>query len=94
MRTRFAVVGLAAALAAALFAAANAEGEKKHPCKCPLKMEGVEVQVANIENGVTLTATAKDPETVKKLQGAMAEHMAKKEEHKAGCPGCKKEKKQ
>jgi hypothetical protein len=31
---------------------------------------------------------------VKKLQGAMAEHMAKKEEHKAGCPGCKKEKKQ
>ncbi|MFA5138255.1 MAG: hypothetical protein WC728_03400 [Elusimicrobiota bacterium] len=94
MRTRFAAVALAVALAAALFAAANAEGGKKghscpmkgkgqHSCKCPMKMEGVEAQVANTAAGVTITLTAKDPETVKKLQAAVAEHMKKAGEEKS-----------
>jgi YHS domain-containing protein len=62
--------------------------------ECPMMMEGVDKKVVNTKDGVTVTLTSKDPETVKKLQ----EHLAKmkdplsgkiKEDAASGaCPGC------
>jgi len=56
-----------------------AQAQKHHKGRtpmCPMMIEGAVVQVANVENGVTIHITAQDPATVKKIQTAAAE-MAK-----------------
>lgn len=57
---------------------------------CPTHMEGAEVSVANIAEGVTVTITTKDAAKVKELQEKAAKHFAKKEKGGAYvCPmGC------
>lgn len=43
---------------------------------CPFHMEGVDVSVENLSNGVTLTLTSADEETVHMLQELMAKKAA------------------
>lgn len=66
-----------------------------HSCQmgCPTHMEGAEVSVANIADGVTVTIVTKDAAKVKELQEKAAKHFAKKEKAEKGaayaCPmGC------
>ncbi len=49
-----------------------------HSAKCPAKVEGAEVSVANTAEGVTITIKAKDAEAIKKIQETGAK-MAKGE---------------
>lgn len=49
-----------------------------HSAKCPAKVEGAEVSVANTADGVTITIKGKDAEAVKKIQETGAK-MAKGE---------------
>ena len=49
-----------------------------HKAKCPAKVEGAEVSVANTADGVTITIKGKDAEAVKKIQETGAK-MAKGE---------------
>jgi YHS domain-containing protein len=61
---------------------------------CPMMMEGVDRKVENTKDGVIITMTSKNSETVKKIQ----DHMAKTKEAMGGktkegaaayaCPGC------
>lgn len=101
MKKTFAVFSLIAALAllaGSAFACDDCEkghGKKGAAAKscgmdCPTHMEGADVSVANIANGVTVTITTKDAAKVKELQEKAAKHFAKKEKA-AGwiCPmGC------
>ncbi|MCP4658871.1 MAG: hypothetical protein GY856_25955 [bacterium] len=43
---------------------------------CPFHMEGVEVSVENLSNGVTVTLTSADEETARMLQELMAKKAA------------------
>lgn len=57
---------------------------------CPMMMKDVEIKVENTKDGVLVTMTAKNPETVKMIQ----DHVAKMKEScmgKEGCTGAKKE---
>jgi len=84
---------------AALWTGAQAgPGKKGHAC--PMNgghamLEGADVQLANIEAGVTLTVTSKDPAVAKKIQEAAAAHVkdGKWTSPKKGCkghkPGCR-----
>lgn len=70
------LVALMIAVAGLVFA-----GDK--PCeKCPCKMEGVTKTVANLENGVKVTLSAKDPKVVAQIQ----EMMGKCEKGGCECP--------
>ncbi len=67
--------------------------DERHPgkcncakCKCPMMLEGVERKVEATADGVVMTVTAQDPETVKKIQAHLTE-FAGSGPHK----GCKKE---
>jgi YHS domain-containing protein len=57
---------------------------------CPMMMKDLEIKVENTKDGVTVTMTSKNPETVKMIQ----DHAAKMKDcckAKEGCPGAKKE---
>jgi len=57
---------------------------------CPMMMKDVDIKVENTKDGVLVTMTSKNPETVKMIQ----DHVAKMKEcckGKEGCPGSKKE---
>ncbi|MBI5624323.1 MAG: hypothetical protein HY924_11135 [Elusimicrobia bacterium] len=49
---------------------------------CPYKVPGAEVKVINIDNGVTITITAKEPAAVKQIQEAAANVS----QHLQACP--------
>ena len=55
----------------------------KASVSCPCGVKGAEMKVTNIDNGVTITITAKDKDAVKQIQEAAANHA--KGELK-GCP--------
>lgn len=84
----FGGAALAAALAIAAVNSAMANcghcdhDKAKASVSCPCSVKGAEVKVANIENGVTITITAKDKDAVKQIQEAAANHA------KAGLKGC------
>ncbi|MEK7288174.1 MAG: heavy metal-binding domain-containing protein [Elusimicrobiota bacterium] len=70
--------------------AANDSYKKKpghHPA-CPMKIEGAEVRVDNIESGVVVHITAEDPAVVKNIQDT-ASRMVQHHSQKKG--GAKKE---
>ncbi|MBI5209526.1 MAG: hypothetical protein HY927_06065 [Elusimicrobia bacterium] len=48
---------------------------KKEAC-CPMKVDGAQAKVVNTADGVTITITSKDPETVKKIQESAAKAAA------------------
>lgn len=52
---------------------------------CPEKLKGAETVSKNIENGVEVTTTAKDKETVAQIQELALVHYGPKAEK---CPGC------
>lgn len=85
-------------LTAALLSAQAGAGKKGHSCSmkgggcCPMAVEGADVQLANVANGVTITITAKDPEAVKKIQENAAKHV-KDGKFVCDCKGGKKGKK-
>jgi hypothetical protein len=68
----------------------KAAAGKSCEMSCPTHMEGAEVSVANIANGVTVTIVTKDAAKVKELQEKAAKHFAKKEKGAGyACPmGC------
>jgi hypothetical protein len=51
---------------------------------CPMMIKGVDVKVENTKDGVLVTMTSKNPETVKMIQDQMAKM-------KECCAGAKKE---
>lgn len=53
---------------------------------CPEKLKGAETASKNIENGVEVTTTAKDKETVAQIQELALVHYAPKAEKCQGCP--------
>jgi len=54
---------------------------------CPEKMKGVETVSKNTEKGVEITMTAKDKETIAKVQELALVHYNAKDTMEAGCPG-------
>ena len=55
----------------AIFANAECPYKKAEKHDCPMKMEGVSVNITNIDKGVKIEMTADKPELVKKLQNQM-----------------------
>lgn len=53
---------------------------------CPEKIKGAETVSKNIENGVEVTTTAKDKETVAQIQELALVHYGAKEGKCSGCP--------
>ncbi len=63
-----------------------AAGKKCGGMTCPEKLKGAETVSRNIENGVEVTTTAKDKETVAQIQELALVHYAPKAEKCHGCP--------
>ena len=68
--------------------------DERHPgkcgcakCKCPMALKGVDRKVEATADGVVMTVTAQDPETVKEIQAHLSAEAAGAGPHK----GCKKE---
>lgn len=89
---------LSAALVLTIASGAALAGTKKAPecpmakskmCAklCPEKMKGVETVSKNTGKGVEITMTAKDKETVAKVQEMALVHYNAKDTMDAGCPG-------
>ncbi|MBI5244141.1 MAG: hypothetical protein HY922_10785 [Elusimicrobia bacterium] len=43
-----------------------------HPAMCPMHIEGATVKIENVDDGVMIRITAKDPEVVNKIQETAA----------------------
>ena len=79
-------VAVLAALGSGVARAQKHHHHKGETAMCPMMIEGAQVQVSNVEQGVTIHITAEDPASIKKIQAAAAEHAAGKKE---GCSCCK-----
>lgn len=79
------LVSMLAVFALAISAPALACGKDKAMADCPMGMKGVEKSVANIDNGVKITLTAKDAEQVKAMQAKFADTT---KHEGCACPMC------
>jgi len=94
-RTLFAVMILTFICGMAM--AGGGVAPKKHNCPhakakkcaglCPEKMKGVETVNKNTGNGVEITMTAKDEETIAKVQEMALVHYNAKDTMEKNCPG-------
>ncbi len=77
-------VALAFLVSVPAFACGAKNAAMKDGAACPMMMKGVERSAANLDNGVKITLTAKDAESAKTLQTALAAEM--KDDTGCQCP--------